>query len=259
MNVSWLHDDPGYVGGAELTMREFAAAAPENVTIDYVAGNDPIDGDVVVIGNCVQYDAAIVDSLMGKVVWRYHHDLAFHEPVELRAHLDHYADHIFTSPIHAERYDWAGGSDYHIVPPAMNLARFKPNCETRRQVKRKGAVSVGAWQNPGKGAELLDAWARSNGGIDIYGFGPYAPLISEHVNHMGAVDQADLPAVLHQYETFVFLPRAVEPFGRCVVEAWAAGCHVVTNKLVGSRYWIEREPDKLETAAQDFWAVVLCE
>lgn len=256
MKVAWLQDDPGYVGGAELTMREFANAAPDSVEVTPCGPNDPIEGDVVVIGNCVTYDAAIVDSLPSVPTYRYHHDLARHESSELRKHLEDYADHIFTSPLHKQRYggDHLGGC--HIIPPALNLDHFKPNRETRRKTKRKGAVCVGAFQNPGKGAELLDAWAKSNGGLDIYGFGPYAPPISDHIRHMGAVDQADLPAVLQGYETFVFLPRAVEPFGRCVVEAWAAGCDVITNGLVGATHWIEKDPEALETAAEDFWRLV---
>jgi glycosyltransferase involved in cell wall biosynthesis len=64
-------------------------------------------------------------------------------------------------------------------------------------------------------------------------------------------------ALLAQYETFVFLPTVIEPFGRLVVEAWAAGCRIVTNNLVGAKWWIENEPGKLDTAAQDFWRVVL--
>jgi len=42
-----------------------------------------------------------------------------------------------------------------------------------------------------------------------------------------------------------------------VVEAHAAGCSIITNSLVGSRHWIREEPDKLETAGEDFWRVVL--
>jgi hypothetical protein len=40
------------------------------------------------------------------------------------------------------------------------------------------------------------------------------------------------------------------------VEADAAGCKVITNRLVGARYWLEKAPDKLESAADDFWKLV---
>jgi hypothetical protein len=42
-----------------------------------------------------------------------------------------------------------------------------------------------------------------------------------------------------------------------VAEAWAAGCAIVTNELVGAGYWIQENPEAIETAAEDFWKVVL--
>jgi glycosyltransferase involved in cell wall biosynthesis len=53
------------------------------------------------------------------------------------------------------------------------------------------------------------------------------------------------------------LPTVIEPFGRLVAEAWAAGCRIVTNDLVGAKYWIQNDPDAIETAAEDFWKLVL--
>ena len=54
------------------------------------------------------------------------------------------------------------------------------------------------------------------------------------------------------------LPTEPEPFGRAVVEAWAAGCQLVVNGLVGAVHYLQHDPGALETAAADFWAVV-CE
>jgi glycosyltransferase involved in cell wall biosynthesis len=71
------------------------------------------------------------------------------------------------------------------------------------------------------------------------------------------VAQDDMPALLARYERFVFLPVVIEPFGRLVAEAWASGCEVVTNGLVGAGYWIAEDPEAIETAAVDFWKVVL--
>jgi glycosyltransferase involved in cell wall biosynthesis len=61
--------------------------------------------------------------------------------------------------------------------------------------------------------------------------------------------------LLASYKTFVFLPSVIEPFGRVVAEAYAAGCEIVTNNLVGARDWITEKPDALESAAEDFWKV----
>jgi hypothetical protein len=155
MKVAWLHDAgnaDGTKGGAELTMDEFKAAAPKGVTFDP-------DGETVVIGNCVTISPEIIPSLEGRRVIRYHHDLARHEPEELREWLDENAEHVFTSPLHRERYSikWRG-HESHVIPPALKLNRFRQNREQRRKSKRQGTVMVGSWQNPGKGGVLMSNW-----------------------------------------------------------------------------------------------------
>jgi hypothetical protein len=255
VKVAWLHDvgnADGSKGGAELTMDEFRAAAPKGVEFDP-------EGDTVVIGNCVTINPEIISELEGKRVIRYHHDLARHESPRLRLWLDDNAEHAFTSPLHRHRYGvgWDHGEkDCHIIPPPINLDRFRPNRETRRKTKREGIVTVGSWQNPGKGGFLLSCWlVRNEQRADCFGPGAFAPQ-GPHVRHLGTYDHADLPGILQGYETFAFLPTAPEPFGRCVVEAWAAGCELVINDLIGARYFMEEEPEKLETAAEDFWELV---
>lgn len=106
---------------------------------------------------------------------------------------------------------------------------------------------MASWANPGKAPHLAAEW----GEVDFFGVGDFAPPGCRPV----AYD--DMPALLASYETFVFLPTAVEPFGRLVVEAAAAGCKVVTNRLVGARYYLEEAPELLDGAADRFWEVVL--
>lgn len=251
MKVAWLHDQgnaDGSRGGAELTMDEFAAAAPGGVEF-----TDLKAAEAVVIGNCVTVDPGIIPALIERRVIRYHNDLAQHESPVLRSWLDENAEHIFTSPLHREHY----GLDGAVVPPALDLDRFRPNRQTRRNTERQGVCSVASWMNPGKGGHLVAEWAaRNQTEVECFGIGPFAPSGPGIRNH-GAVTQGELPQVLHGFDQFVFLPTAVEPFGRCVVEAWAAGCEIVTNELVGARYWLEEKPEALETAAEDLWAVVL--
>jgi hypothetical protein len=62
-----------------------------------------------------------------------------------------------------------------------------------------------------------------------------------------------MPAVLARYRTFVFLPTVIEPFARVVAEAWAAGCELVVNQLVGALYWIEQDPDAIANASAAYW------
>lgn len=110
--------------------------------------------------------------------------------------------------------------------------------------------------NPGKGGHLVAEYAAERQEpIDVWGWGPCLPC-GEFVNQCGPVEQRRLPELLAEYETFLFLPTALEPFGRCVVEAHAAGCTIVTNSLVGARYYLEDAPEKLESASEDFWALV---
>lgn len=249
MNVSVIYD-PGCLdgtrGGAELAMDELIDLAPERVTI-----TSPADAETVVIGNCVKADPeTLIPNLEGKDVWRFHHDLARDEPLLLREWLKDNARHIFTSPLHRELYGWEHESE--LIPPCPKLADFKPNRQTRRHGKRKGTVAVGSWQSQSKGGRLV---ADLGEPLDCYGPGAFPPR-GPHINYVGTVNPPDLPALLWQYERFVFLPIAPEPFGRCVAEAWAAGCEVVTNDLVGARWWIENEPDRLFTAAEDFWEYV---
>jgi hypothetical protein len=240
VRVCFLHDDPGYIGGAELTMREFRDAAPSHVTF-----TEPADAQVVVVGNCTSMTPDDVKVLCGRRVVRYYHDLGAHERPAVREWFAEHAEHVFTSPLHREAY----GADGAVIPPALALCRPPSN-------GRAGTCSVAAWMNPGKGGQLLSEYAARNGVMDVYGAGPYVPR-GDQVIAKGALSPEQVIPTLARYRRFVFLPSALEPFGRCVVEAWAAGCEVVTNELVGARYFIEGDPEPLRTAAEDFWGLVL--
>jgi glycosyltransferase involved in cell wall biosynthesis len=251
MNVAFVYDpgcQDGTRGGAELAMDELMEAAPQRVTI-----TDYADAETIVIGNCVHAPEDFIEKATGKRVIRFHHDLARDESDELWEWLDQNAEHIFTSPLHRETYGHY--PDAALIPPTVKLADFRPNRATRRHPKRKGIVTYGSWQGPGKGGHLVSETVyRHDETVDCYGPGPFPPY-GQHVNHKGLVAHADLPAILWKYEQFIFLPVVPEPFGRCVAEAWAAGCEVMTNEMVGAKWWIENKPDALYTAAEDFWEI----
>lgn len=258
MKVAWLADPgnlDGSIGGAELTQAEFAAAAPPDVEVVPVPRDELerlLDCDLACVFNSVFYPKETIRALTGTPVVRYWNDLAPHGAPELTEWLVDRATNVFCSPLHRERFPWQSdkGSMHALIPPPVDLSRFRYAAESVNG-DRQGAVSVAAWMNPGKAPHLVAEWARAEGHVDFYGGGPYAPRGSM------PVDYEDMPALLARYQTFVFLPTAVEPFGRLVAEAWAAGCQIVTNKLVGARYWLTEDPEKLETAADDFWKLVL--
>lgn len=248
MLCAWLADSHDPPGGAELTQAEFRAAAPEGVRVidcppDHLERLN--DCEVACVFNAVTYPRETIDHLGGKRVVRYWNDLAPFGDQALTRWLCEHSLNIFCSPLHRDRFPHDhNGSE--LIPPPVDLDRFR--AAARANGERKGAVSVGSWGNPGKAPWRAAEVAPD---VDFYGGGPVAPEGSEPVAY------EDLPALLARYATFVYLPDAVEPFGRVVAEAWAAGLRVITNRLLGARYWIEEAPDKMETAASDFWALVL--
>jgi len=254
VKIAWLHDEgnaDGTKGGAELTMDAFREAAPPWVELSPDAGT-------VVIGNCVTFQPEIINQLEGKRVIRYHHDLSCAEAPELREWLDQHAEHLFTSPLHLEHYKPAAerAARAKIIPPPVEIERFRPNRQQRRHGKRQGIVTVASWQNPNKGGHLVSETLYRQGlQADCYGHGVHVPY-GDHIHVKGPYEQAELPQILWQYEQFIYLPNVVEPFGRCVVEAWAAGLEILTNELVGANYFIKNDQAALGTAASDFWVYI---
>jgi glycosyltransferase involved in cell wall biosynthesis len=250
MKVGWLADwaPEGFLGGAELTANEFRAGAPEGVEIiDCPPGSVDETCDRYVIHNLMTYQFADLEPLTGRKVVKYHHDVGPWLPAEIRIWLRKNAIPVCCSPLQAEHMDLP---DPHLIPPPVDLDPFT-EAASRVNGGRGGAVSVASWRNHDKAPHRVAEWSLNNDTqVDFYGGGIVAPPGSGEV----AYDQ--MPALLAGYETFVFLPGAIEPFGRLVAEAWAAGCKIVTNNLVGARYWIDSRVDAIESAREDFWEVV---
>jgi hypothetical protein len=248
MRIGWLVDEPVSPGGAELTQAEFRAAAPDGVEIVDCPPSEPVDAtcDRYVIQNCVQYPVDELAPLSGKPILKYWHDVGPWLEPGVREWLDTHTTQVCCSPIQADHM----GLDVRCIPPPVDLDRFAKAAE-RVNGNRTGAVCVASWRNYGKAPHKAAEWAAGNGGIDFYGGGPLAPAGCPEIAYEG------MPALLARYKTFVYLPTVLEPFGRVVAEAWAAGCEIVVNGLVGARYWIEENPGAIDTAAEDFWRVVL--
>lgn len=247
MKIGWLVDHGNYIGGAELTERELRAAAPDNIEIIDCPTGQISDADRYVVHNCVTYTPDDFKRIGRKHVFKYWNDIGSWLNPEVRAWLDKRATPICCSPL---QQDYMGYTKALLIPPPINLKRFE-DAAAKSNGHRKGAVCVGSWRNLGKAPHHAAEWAQGNGGVDFYGSGPFAPEGSRQIAYEG------MPALLAGYRTFVHLPMVIEPFGRVVAEAWAAGCEIVTNDLVGARYWIEEKPDALATAAADFWKAVL--
>jgi hypothetical protein len=263
VRVGWLADhgnvDGTGFGGAELTQSEFRIAAPDGVEIVPVLRQD--DGsynledletcDMACVFNVALYPKETLAALQGLRVVRYWSDVAPHGDRDLTVWLLGNATNVFTSPLHYERFPWRNGTEpeYHLIPPAVPLGLFREAAE--RTQGRAGTVSIAPWRGRGKTPRLVQEWAKENGPVDFYGGGSQAPAGSMHLSY------AQIPDLLARYERFIYLPTALEPFCRLAVEAHAAGCEVIVNNLVGARYWIQEKPEALDTAAEDFWKLVL--
>lgn len=244
--IGWINDVPPYIGGAELTQRDFKAGAPEGVEIIDCFPGEVVEGlDYYVAHNITDFIPAHFPELK-RVTW-YHHDLSCYIDPEVRALLHKQAKHIFCSPMHREKY----GLDGECIPPFIDLQALKPPRQSKR--RRKGTCSIAQWRGPTKGAGLVEKWAAENGPVDVYG----PPYFAPDLDYKGELEPRQVVNKLWEYQTFVFLPIAPEPFCRTVAEAWAAGCDVITNRLVGALHYIEKEPHKMESATTDFWDAVL--
>jgi glycosyltransferase involved in cell wall biosynthesis len=256
--VGWLADSFEVQGGAELTQAEFRTAAPAGVgVVDVQPGElEQLAGcDCVCIHNCVTYPAdETIAALEGKRVLRYWHDLAREggpgDPALNRWATEH-ATSVFTSPLHRDRFPHRIEGESHVVPPAIDLSRF--GSQSIR--KRSGACWLGSAMHAGKGLLQAFEWAEENEPVDFWGVLADQVPDSPRIQAKGLVPPQYVPEILGRYERFVFLPTTVEPFGRAVVEAWAAGCELIVNRNVGALYWLEN-PAGLRIAAADFWGLV---
>jgi glycosyltransferase involved in cell wall biosynthesis len=246
--VGWIADPVVEVGGAELTQAELRAAAPAEVQIvDCPPGGVDGDCDIYAIHNCVDYTAGELAVITRRPAVKYHNDVGPWLSGEARSLLARHARPVCASPLQA---NYMRLRDAALIPPPVDLERFE-TAALAVNGNRAGSVCVASWRNLGKGAQRAADWGQHHGGVDFYGAGPLAPAGAQPVPYEA------MAALLARYSTFVFLPSVLEPFGRLVCEAWAAGCEIVTNNLVGARYWIENDPDAIRTAAGDYWRLVL--
>ena len=255
MNVGWLADEgnaDGTIGGAELTERELARNAPPGTTITWMAPGEIAPADIYVIHNHTTFTAADIPALESAPIVQYHHDLAPHGDPALKAWLRETASHIFTSPAHARA---AGQPHAKLIPPAITLQAFRDAKD--RPGPRRDACWIGHFQTHGKGIARAAEWAQATRTtLHFYGAGPLQPPETSHVRVHGPAAHEDIPAIMRRHHQLVHLPTALEPFGRSVIEAWAAGLALTINRNVGAAWWIDHDPEALDTAPQDFWDTV---
>lgn len=250
MKLGWLQDIPGYIGGAELTAQAQREAAPAGVEIIDCKPGQIAECDAYVVHNCTQYAPDTIDHLRGKPVVKYVHDVWGNGSAALREHLIASARLLLCSPLHREKLQKDYGADGTLVPPPCRMEKV--------EAEQTGeCVWLGHGMYPGKGIGAAVSWANTNEvRTDFIGDGPYMPATEGYVTKRPPVEYEDVPRTLARYESFLFTPTRIEPFGRATVEAWAQGLRLHVNESVGARWWIENQPDALFAAAETFWQEV---
>ena len=205
--------------------------------------------DVACVHNSVTYPAETVEALAGKPVLRYWHDLArpgsagrpAADPLGARARDERLHLAAAPRPLPARASPGERASD---------PARDRPRALTRAQARKRprGACWLGSGQHAGQGAAAgvrvgRGATSRSTSGGTLAVAETAARRASRARSRTTTCRRS-----CGSTERFVFLPTHPEPFGRAVVEAWAAGCELIVNRNVGALHWLEH-PDALERAA----------
>ena len=237
MKVAWLADTVEFAGGAELTQAEFRAAAPRGVEVVECppgrAGRARRLRRRLPAQHDRRYPAETVDALAGKPALRYWHDLARPDSA---AHATLVCGtRSSTRPTSSPRRCTASASRTRflrardLIPPAIGLARYGASAGRKRA---RGACWLGSGQHAGKGLLQACEWAEANEPVDFWGH--LAVPETARVRVKGPVPHDHVQTILRLYKRFVFLPTHPEPFGRAVVEAWAAGCELIVNRNVGA-------------------------
>jgi len=263
MRIGWLADPPGpIIGGAELSEELLRRNAPGWAEVVYCPPDQVVDCDAYVVHNCVRYQG-ILPLLRRRPVIRWVHDYWPHGDPELREWtLQNARVAIFDSEPHYRAFPYPVGTRVKFCPEPMDLAPFvragqvaSEDVGERGVPLRSGVFWMGQ-MFAHKGVAEAVRWAEQNGPVDFYGDGPQRPVQSPNVRYLGQAPYEWVPDIMARYESFLHLPQWVEPFGRTVIEAAAAGCKLIVNDRVGAMWWLENEPDAIEQAIPRFWKIV---
>lgn len=257
MKIGWIADELlGKFGGAEFSSSELVRGAPPWADlVECSPENVPSGLDAYVLLNNATYGPEIIPALETGIVVKSVRDQWPDGDDELRDWLlNNAAVTIFNSLPHYMWFMYPVGTPVAILPPPMNLQRFRDAAEVAGE--RSGVLWLGAMHR-NKGIMESIFWARDNETeVHFYGTGTCVPNVEKYVVLKGPVPYEDVPAVMTKYSRFLYTPRVLDGFARTVAEAWAAGLYLETSGIIGAEWWIENHPDSLDYGMEMFWSVV---
>ncbi len=264
VTIGWLKDNPGFIGGAEVSWGMLLDDKPFDIELIYCPPNKrpPRDEiDAYIVQNNVSYDARWIEELALKPVIKQVRDPWAVGNARLRRWLlDNSALLIFNSPVQLEWFGFPVGPDVpvRLIPPPIHVSEFGAAAlpYEERDIENLFVGRVG----PTKGAHLaIDYALRTGQGLDLVGdvvrgsrFGNLPDSIRLH----GFVPPDKMPKWYGRAKSFILHPTWVESFGRVVAEAWAAGCELKVEGRVGALWWIENRPYDIARGSDLFWSAV---
>ncbi len=261
IRIGWLKDQPGFVGGAEVSWGILMDNAPEWAELIYCEPRKrPPDVDAFIVQNNVQYDARWIEELSLKPVIKQVRDpWAVGDAILRRWLLDNAQMLIFNSKPHVDFFGFELSQPYQLIPPPVDVQAYREAALPADE--RVGNIFVGR-VGATKGAHLAIDWAlHNNEPLDLYGqmwgqnsYGKLPPNIRFH----GFRDNAEMPFIMGRAKRLLLFPMWIESFGRVVAEAWAAGCELLVEPVerVGAMWWIENYPEKIGDGITMFWDAV---
>lgn len=256
MRVGWLTYHPAIRGGAELDAAELLRLKPNWAEVVECRPGEEAEVDVWAVHQCgASWNRHIIPPLESAPIVKRVCDLWSEGDNTLRAWLlSHSARLLFLTPLHRKAFRWYVDAPVAYSPPVVNLEPFEQAAAQANG--RKGIMWLGRLY-PGKGLEQARHYAATQGvEVDVYGYGGLVGDVTPPLRYKGDVHPAEVPALMARYETFLFLPDAVEPGARTVIEAHTAGCKLVVNGNVGALHYLQHEPEMVQEAASRYWQVI---
>ena len=259
--ILWLADS-GLEGGAQLSSDALLDSVRAWASVEYLAPfTDPTYlPDLFVVQRCQTYPVETIEWLKHAPVVTCVRDTWRFGSSKWRAWLLRKSRLLlFLSAGHLLDFPWQTHSEgeIQVCPSPIDVQACEeasvrhPLSERDRDVIWLGAL------HRGKGIGPAIRWAIDNKRqVDFYGAGPLPPMDSEYVKYKGCVPHAQVPELLAQYRTFLFLPDNYEPLGRSVLEAYACGCDMEINDSIGATSWFEAIDRGGYDPATWFWALV---
>jgi glycosyltransferase involved in cell wall biosynthesis len=277
MRILLVHTHPlDRLGGAELSLQSYVAAAPDGVTVDVVLPDEPVvldDYEGVVLAN-LRPDGGPgeeaecrparqwMERLKGYagLVVRLEHDIhpcpyrdarCFEGEVAVRQ------DCKRRSPIRKTYERLYNLCDIIIFRSPMHRRVINQMIRINgpRQVDVNAPVDLNRFRSVTPFEERKHAALISGDPIrvaaDAEALAAAQGYPVEFLDYL-SVPHEQMPEVFNRYQAVVVAPVMLHASGRLAIEALACGCKVITNNRVGAMSW----PDPLESsrrANEDFW------